>query len=165
MITIKEDKIFCVETDRTGYYMQVRGGLVENLHYGSKIHCAIEPLQEKMTVGYGTDVVYQKDETPLSLLHLCLELSPEGKGDYRKSALSLSEANGNCVVDFHFVSAKKEEGCPSFEELPSTKGCPDAQMLPTALGGEETLTLEFASAKGIKVFLYYTTYPDCDVIT
>ena len=52
-----EDELFCIETKNSGYYMAKRGGLVENLHYGGKLHVNAEVLSEKMAVGYGTDVV------------------------------------------------------------------------------------------------------------
>lgn len=148
-----EDELFCIETKNSGYYMAKRGGLVENLHYGGKLHVNAEVLSEKMAVGYGTDVVYRKEEEPLSLLHLSLELTPPGKGDFRQGALELELANGSRVCDFSFVSAK------------SQKGSLEAENLPGAYGGDETLTLEFASRQGIRVFLHYTAYEDCDVIT
>lgn len=36
MITVNGDW-FALETANTGYYLGVRGGLVENLHYGARV--------------------------------------------------------------------------------------------------------------------------------
>ncbi|MDD3402059.1 MAG: alpha-galactosidase [Hespellia sp.] len=148
-----EDNVIALETEHTGYYMYQRGALMENLHYGRKIHVDAEAMREKMDTGYGTDVVYDKEENPLSLLHLCLELSPQGKGDFRQGALELSNGNGSMVNDFRFLSAEKQEG-----SMPP-KG------MPGAYGGEETLLLHFENTYGVQATLYYTVYPDCDVIT
>lgn len=153
MITIG-DGCFALETRRTGYYLAVRDGLVENLHYGARIHADDpEPLREKMAVGYGGDVVYRAQSAPLSLEHLCLELSPLQKGDYRAQALSVVMPGGARTADFAFVCARKTAG-----DAP-----PDG--MPCAQGGAETLALDFAAPEGVTVTLYYTVYPECDVIT
>ena len=89
MITVNGDW-FALETANTGYYLGVRGGLVENLHYGARVRVENSvPLREKTDIGYGGDVVYRAESAPLSLEHLCLELSPLQKGDYRAQSLSL----------------------------------------------------------------------------
>ena len=81
MITVNGDW-FALETANTGYYLGVRGGLVENLHYGARVRVENSvPLREKTDIGYGGDVVYRAESAPLSLEHLCLELSPLQKGD------------------------------------------------------------------------------------
>ena len=88
MITVNGDW-FALETANTGYYLGVRGGLVENLHYGARVRVENSvPLREKTDIGYGGDVVYRAESAPLSLEHLCLELSPLQKGDYRAQSLS-----------------------------------------------------------------------------
>lgn len=151
MITVK-DGFFALETANTGYYMALRGTLCENLHYGAKIHADKAALCEKCGVTYGGDAIYKKESDPLSLDHLCLELSPLGKGDFRESALSLTMPDGSNVADFEFKAARRTKG-----------SCPPKGM-PGAHGGEETLALDFA-ANGVLVTIFYTVYPDCDVIT
>ena len=37
--------------------------------------------------------------------------------------------------------------------------------MPAARGGAETLALDFSTPEGVAVTLFYTVYPDCDVIT
>ena len=132
MITVK-DGFFALETANTGYYMALRGTLCENLHYGAKIHADKAALCEKCGVTYGGDAIYKKESDPLSLDHLCLELSPLGKGDFRESALSLTMPDGSNVADFEFKAARRTKG-----------SCPPKGM-PGAHGGEETLALDFAA--------------------
>ena len=50
MIAVNGDW-FALETAHTGYYLAVRGGLVENLHYGARIRVEnLAPLREKMEI-------------------------------------------------------------------------------------------------------------------
>ncbi len=152
MITL-HDGWFALETARTGCYLALRGGLCENLHYGARVRVEnLLPLTQKTDVGYGCDTLYKKELGAVSLEHLSLELSPLQKGDYRAQSLSLVLPNGARTADFAYVCAKKLTG-----------SVPPAGM-PGAFGGEETLALTFAAA-GVQATLYYTTYPDCDVIT
>ena len=76
MIRIEKEFI-AIETERTGYYLRRRGNLMEQLHYGAKLHVGREDaalLSERYGAGYGTDTVYEKGEDAVSLLHLRLEL-------------------------------------------------------------------------------------------
>ena len=101
----KENDVFCLETEQTGYYIAPRGPLMEQLHYGRKLcHPSAQVLRQPLAVAYGTDVIYAKDFDPaLSLLHLGLELSPTEKGDFRQSALSLTLENGSPVCDLRYT--------------------------------------------------------------
>ncbi len=152
MIAMTENR-FSLETAHTGYYLAVRGGLVENLHYGARVRVEnAEPLRQKMDVGYGTDVVYRQADGPLSLDHLCLELSPLQKGDFRAQSLSVLTPGGR-TVDFAFACARRLDGSVPPEGMPG------------AFGGAETLALDFTSPQGVSATLLYTVYPECDVIT
>ena len=152
MIAMTENR-FSLETAHTGYYLAVRGGLVENLHYGARVRVEnAEPLRQKMDVGYGTDVVYRQADKTLSLDHLCLELSPLQKGDFRAQSLSVLTPGGR-TVDFAFACARRLDGSVPPEGMPG------------AFGGAETLALDFTSPQGVSATLLYTVYPECDVIT
>lgn len=122
MITVNGDW-FALETANTGYYLGVRGGLVENLHYGARVRVENSvPLREKTDIGYGGDVVYRAESAPLSLEHLCLELSPLQKGDYRAQSLSLVMPGGARTADFSFVCARRLEGSVPPEGMPAAPG-------------------------------------------
>ena len=159
MITINENR-FALETAHTGYYLAVRDGLAENLHYGARVRIQNpEPLRQKTDIGYGSDVIRHPSDKTISLDHLCLELSPLQKGDYRTQSLSIlvydesAQRPGGYTVDLSFACARKLEG-----SVPP-------RGLPGAFGGAETLALEFTSPQRIGVTLYYIVYPECDVIT
>lgn len=144
MITVNGDW-FALETANTGYYLGVRGGLVENLHYGARVRVENSvPLREKTDIGYGGDVVYRAESAPLSLEHLCLELSPLQKGDYRAQSLSLVMPGGARTADFSFVCARRLEGSVPPEGMPAARG------------GAETLALDFSTpeGRGCHVVLY-----------
>ncbi len=148
-----EGACFSVETKNTGYYLYDNDGLIENLHYGKKIHADAEILKEQIGVAYGTDISYEKKRSEMSLLHLCLELSPTQKGDYRHSALEIELANGSRVCNFKFIDAQIIQGSVPINNLP------------TAYGASQTLRLNFKTQEGLQVALYYTPYYECDVIT
>lgn len=144
--------VFRLETEHTGYYIGLRDGLLENLHYGAKLHLAGDaPLREKLAAPYGTAVAPLAEKPGLSLEHLCLELSPLGKGDYRAPMLEVAMPGG--TADFRFAAARRLQG-----------SVPPAG-LPGALGGAETLALDLATPEGLLATLVYTVYPACDVIT
>lgn len=153
MIAI-QDGWFALETRHTDYYIAVRDGLVENLHYGAPVHMEnLLPVQQKSDIGYGGDTVYGEKTGALSLDHLSLELSPLQKGDTRVQGLSIVMPNGSHTADFAYRCARKLAG-----------SVPPAGM-PGGYGGEETLALMFATPENVCATLYYTVYPDCDVIT
>ncbi len=154
MIRIEKDYI-ALETAHTGYYIGLREGLSELLYYGEKLDMdeeAAAALREKCGTGYGTDITYRPDDS-LSLLHLALELSPAGKGDYRRTSLDMELGSGSRVWDLERKRAGLRNGSVSSEQLP------------TAYGGEQTLTLTYEATSSVRIVQYYTVYPDCDVIT
>lgn len=154
----QEKDVFCVETERTGYYIAPRGPLMEHLHYGKKLSCPkAEILRQPLTVAYGTDVIYDKDFDPaLSLLHLGLEISPTEKGDFRHSSLSLNLENGSPVCDFRYVGAQV------LSQPPKVSGLPVARQ--TESTSDHCLVLRFESTEGVNVELFYMTFDSCDVI-
>ena len=126
MITVNGDW-FALETANTGYYLGVRGGLVENLHYGARVRVENSvPLREKTDIGYGGDVVYRAESAPLSLEHLCLELSPLQKGDYRAQSLSLVMPGGARTADFSFVCARRLREVSRRRGMPAARASRDA---------------------------------------
>ncbi len=153
MVSI-HDGWFALETRHTGYYLAVREGLVENLHYGARVRIEnLLPIQQKSEIGCGGDTVYSEKTGALSLDHLALELSPLQKGDTRTPGLSIVMPGGGYTADFSYRCARKLTG-----------SVPPAGM-PGGYGGEETLALTFATPENVSATLYYTVYPDCDVIT
>ena len=145
-----DNGIFSLETEHCGYYMGLRGELMETLHFGGRLRALPEALAEKHAVGYGSAIPYTGSD---DLLHLCLELSPTGKGDYRRTGLELRLADGSDVVQFRYASHTVHQG-----SLPP-------EGLPGGHGAESTLELVFDSPQGITVRQFYGVYPDCDAFT
>ena len=94
-----ENGIFALEAEHSGYYMGLRGELVETLHFGGRLRPTAGALAEKHAVVYGSAIPYAGAD---DLLHLCLELSPTDKGDYRRTGLELRLADGSSVVNLYF---------------------------------------------------------------
>ena len=115
----EENGIFCLETEHLGYYMAPRGELMETLHFGGKLRGSVESLSEKAATVYGSAIPYSDND---DLLHLCLELSPTGRGDYRRTGLELRLADGSDVVQFRFVSHQVHEGSLPPAGMPGGKG-------------------------------------------
>ncbi len=145
-----ENNIFCLETEQLGYYMMPRGELMETLHFGSRLRPTAGSLPEKHAVTYGCAIPYTGTD---DLSHLCLELSPTGKGDFRRTGLELRLADGSDVVQLRFASHAVHEG-----SLPP-------EGMPGAHGASETLELVFDSPQGVTVRQFYGIYPDCDTFT
>ncbi len=146
----KENGVYCLETDHSGYYIQPRGTLMETVHFGGRIHPTAEALPERNSVGYGGGIPYAPGS---DLGHLCLELTPTGKGDFRRTGLELRLRDGSDVVQFRFAGEVLHEG-----SLPP-------EGMPGARNAAETLELVFDSPQGITVRQFYGIYPDCDCFT
>ena len=146
----EENGIFCLETEHLGYYMSQRGELMETLHFGGKLRASVESLSEKVATVYGSAIPYAGND---DLLHLCLELSPTGRGDFRRTGIGLRLADGSDVVQFRYVSHAVHEG-----------SLPPAGM-PGGKGAAQTVELVFDSPQGVAVRQFYGIYPDCDVFT
>ena len=116
-----ENGIFSLETDHLGHYMGIRGELMETLHFGSKLRPTADALAEKHATVYGSAIPYAGND---DLLHLCLEQSPTGKGDYRRTALQLRLGNGSDVVQLRFASHTIHEGSLPPEGLPALTAQP-----------------------------------------
>ena len=145
-----ENGIFSLETTHLGHYLGIRGELMETLHFGSRLRPTADALAEKHATVYGSAIPYAGND---DLLHLCLEQSPTGKGDYRRTALQLRLCDGSDVVQLRFASHTIHEG-----SLPP-------EGLPGAHGATETLELVFNSPQGITLHQFYGIYPDCDTFT
>lgn len=146
-----ENGVYCLETAHMGYYMQPRKNLLETVHFGGRIQPTQAALPERCGAGYGGHVSF--DSSSDSLGHLCLELTPTDKGDFRQTGLHLRLADGSDVVEFRFAGTETHSGPLPPEGMPGAKRA------------EETFEVIFDSPQGVTVRQYYGIFPDCDVIT
>lgn len=156
--SITYDKgLFHLRTEHSSYMFRVTPqGQLEHLHYGAPVRDAdAEALALKRTMPYGDSVLYSGGGAAYCLDVLPLEWSGAGRGDYRPSPVEFVTDSGSWTADFEYVGHT------------ITPGSTETRCgLPTAYGGDMTLAVLLRDeAAGAELRLYYTTYPDEDVIT
>lgn len=156
--SITYDKgLFHLRTEHSSYMFRVTPqGQLEHLHYGAPVRDAdAEALSLKRTMPYGDSVLYPGGGAAYCLDVLPLEWSGAGRGDYRPSPVEFVTDSGSWTADFEYVGHT------------ITPGSTETRCgLPTAYGGDMTLAVLLRDeAADAELRLYYTTYPDEDVIT
>lgn len=146
---------FFLETARTSYvFRALESGQLEHLWWGGRIargDAAAAALRRSCP--YGGSVMYRPGED-LCLDALPQEWSGEGRGDYRSPPLEAELPDGTYTTDFRYVSHEVTEG-----------NVPMACGLPQTCGGAETLAVLLRDGpSGAELTLYYTVYPQEDVI-
>lgn len=160
-----KDNVFILNTENTTYAFLVnKEGMVEHLHYGELIPIPegeeddmIRAMSEKISHNKGTSVNYKKDSLYFTE-DMLLEVSGLGKGDFREPFIETVYADGSRTNDFIFESAEVMEEVIYPDTLPSAVGTGQfkAEQLKIVLKEQN---------KPAKLELYYTVYPECDVIT
>lgn len=157
MITVSQNNVFHLSTDKTSYLFRVmKSGHLESLYYGRKIRntASFEHLFDKHLNGYANSVAYSPADNTLSLDHMCLEFSAYGKGDYRTPAVQIMHEDGNFTTDFKYKS------------YGITKLKPQLRGLPSSYGESETITVVLEDkVLGAEIHLLYTVFEECNVIT
>ncbi len=159
-ITFDEStKIFKLDTKTSTYAMTVfEQGYLVHLYYGAKLPDS--NLKHLMYRGWFDslspfapgveDPMFSADISPL-------EYPGNGAGDFRISALSVRNAAGNTVTDPRYVSHRIFKGKPALAGLPAAFARENEA---------ETLEIELADkTSGVSVFLLYTVFEDCGVMT
>ncbi len=158
MIDVR-DGLFRLSTANTAYWFRLSAfGHLEHLHYGAALADQDpEPLAVKRSVGLGSTVAYDRSDPAYCLDNLCLEWSGTGRGDYRHPPAELKLPGGDYASDFIYRSHRVVPGALPPDGLPGAYGDDSScQTLELTLGDE---------AARLTLLLYYTVYPDCDVIT
>ena len=149
---------FFIETAKTSYILRIdETGHAEHIYYGSRIgrdpeeaECINGPRDVK--IGDGT---YQDEDNQFYFpSNIMSEYAAPGRGDTREAAIIAEYGNGLITLDPVYSSHSIYKG----------KKCTEA---PVALSGEETETLELVltdTAEDIAIRLFYTVYPEEDVI-
>ena len=154
--------IFKLDTANSSYVIGICDyGHVVNLYYGSKIdgtqgliersfrpRCAsFSPLSAEHNDD-GDD--FSPDSAPL-------EYSCNGSGDFRISALSIKNADGNTVTDIRFTGHRIYPGKPPIDPLPSVYLNDSSEADTLEIYTEDKVT-------GMRVTLIYTVFNALDVI-
>lgn len=150
------DGVFRLSSKNTSYIFRLtRFGHLEHIYYGARLDKdePVDPLAFKCTAQVGSSVLYDESDETYCLDTLPLEWSSPGKGDYRHAPMECRMPDGSYVSDFVYES----------HELLS--GAAPAETLPCAHGEGETLRVTLLDAHSkVKLFLYYTLFPECDVL-
>ncbi len=148
--------LFHLRTAGTSYLFRVtEHGHLEHLHYGEAVSSwDAEALSLKRTSPYGSSVMYAAGDDAYCLDSMALEWSGEGRGDYRTPPYE-AESAGGATSDFRYVSHEIREGGPDWDG-----------GLPRAHGPAVTLSVLLRDeAAAAELTLYYSVFPDNDVIT
>ena len=158
-ITFDEGRgIFKLDTEKSTYAMMVgEGGFLIHLYYGARL--PDDDLRYLARRGWFDSLSPHPADVgdPLFSPDVCpMEYSANGAGDFRLSALSIRNGDGNTVTD------------PRYEGHRVIPGKPGLPGLPASFAGEgEAETLEIAMrdpATGARVFLLYTVFAGTDVM-
>ncbi|MEG1557741.1 MAG: alpha-galactosidase [Oscillospiraceae bacterium] len=153
-----ENGVFRLNTRSTSYWFRVtKFGHLEQLFYGERLEAEpTEPLTLKRTAMLGSSVMYDKSDDTYCLDVIPLEWSGVGKGDFRNTPAELKMPDGTFVTDFCYSSHKIVEGAVNMKTLPSAYA--DVSEC-------ETLEITLCEkANDVKLIMYYTVFPGCDVI-
>ena len=158
MITVS-NQVFTLETERTSYLFRATPpGHLEHIHYGERIPAdEIETLLTKRNIANGSSVAYSAEDDTYCLDDLPLEWSGVGCGDYRQTPLEVKLSDGTFRTDFLYDSYEIVKGCVAMSSLPSAYD--DSNTAQTLI-----VTL-FDQASQLKLVLYYTVFPEVDVIS
>jgi alpha-galactosidase len=152
-------KIFKLDTKTSTYAILVfEENYLVHLYYGKKIpdnnlksmmyrgqFDSLSPYNPKVS-----DLRFSPDINPL-------EYSCNGAGDFRISAFSVRNKDGNTVTDLRYVSHRIFGGKPALPGLPATFAKEDEA---------QTLEIETVDAvTGVKVFLLYTVFENYGAMT
>lgn len=155
----EKTKIFKLDTKASTYAFTIaEGGFPVHLYYGARLPDA--NLKHLMYRGwFDSHSPYSEGvEDPLFSVDVApMEYPTNGAGDFRISALSVRNADGNTVTDLRYVSHKITKGKPALSGLPATFAKEDEA---------ETLEIELIdSVTGVKAFLLYTVFENYSAMT
>ncbi len=158
MVTFNKDqKTFRLETPNSTYAITIaKKGYVAHTYYGPKIGPDdISYLTRQTEYGFSDSEIFREKHSLLDFLPQ--ELPTDGVGDYRQSALAITNSTGHNAVELKYVSHKIYNGTTTLPSLPS--------VFDTA--NDKSQTLEITTEDpilGIQVNLLYTVFDNIDAI-
>lgn len=147
---------FRIDTKNSTYCISIsKKGYIAHSYYGEKLG------DDDVTYLTRQDEYYMSDGEIFREKHTLLDFLPQemptdGLGDFRESALSVCNKNGNNGIELKYKSYKITNGTKKLPELPSVFGTE-----------ENSQTLEIITEDkilGVEVVLIYTVFSDCDAI-
>lgn len=157
MITFnKEFKTFRIDTPNSTYCITIsEKGYLAHSYYGSKIgNDNISYLTRQMEYGFSSSEVFREKHSLLDFLPQ--ELPTDGVGDFRESALSIYNNNGNNGVELKYKDYKISEGTQTIPGLPAVFDRNSKSQVLEIITTDEVL--------GIEVSLMYTVFEELDAV-
>lgn len=159
-VIIRKDNIFILNTKNTTYAFKVMDscGYLENLYYGRKINIdSTDGIETQREFAAGNSVLYEEGMDNFTLEDVSLEYSTLGKGDIREPMIEIRNSDGSNTLDFKFKSANILDSKYMIKDMPSAI---DED------GNAKTLEITCKDEdNNIVLKLYYSVFPECDVIT
>ncbi len=163
MIDIKQNSIFHLATRNTSYvFALMPSGITEHIYYGRRLRdpaFSLSAMREKHLIAPTLSTISDRNEQT-SLDDTLLEISTEGRGDYRTPSIAVSYGEkGERTLSLSLRSYRIARGIVRFR----------TQSMPQALASEdeaETLEVTYKDDNSdIRVTTYYTVFAAADTIT
>ncbi len=155
-----EKRIFKLDTATSSYIFEIyEQNYICHLYYGKKIpDYNVTSFKYKGSFPSFSPNNFNVDDWMFSPDIAAMEYPGEGTGDFRVSAFSVRNADGNNSTDIRYVSHKIYSGKPAIEGLPAlyVENEEDAQTL-------ELLTED--AVTGVQAVLYYTVFEKLGAMT
>ena len=150
----QNNKTFRLETKNSLYAITIgKKGHIAHTYYGAKSgNDDISYLTRQMEYGFSNSEIYREK---LSLLDfLPQEMPTDGIGDFRESALAVTDNEGHNGIEIVYKDYKIHQGTIKLDGMPGVFG-DDGETL-------EIITED--KVLNIQVSLFYTIFPDIDAI-
>lgn len=151
----EKENIFHIQTKNTSYIFCVADfGMLEHLYYGKKIEDDnIKYISNRQI--YSFNAHESRDSRAFSTATVGLEVSPFNSGDFRNPSLVYHCGKDVDCNRLRYRSHKIYQGRTPIEGLPYSRQNPQTETLEILLSDDENK---------VQLTLYYTVYPDVDVI-
>ena len=150
----ESSRVFTLETVNTAYIMRVDfDKYLTHVFYGDKKDAA-GPYAEPYMLSFSP--YHVEGDGRYCIDSVMSEFPQFGSGDLRSSAIKVRNENGDSVTLFTYKSYRIFEGRRDIPALPFASASDKAETL--------EITLE-DKVSGCELKLYYTVYPDEDVIS
>lgn len=152
----KTQQTFMLETPNSSYRICItKKGYVSHAYYGAKIdNDDISYLTRQFEYGFSNSEIFREKHSLLDFLPM--EYPFDGVGDFRKSAIAITNQNGNNAVELKYKDYKIIEGTVQLEGLPCVFGDKTSCQTLQIITEDEVL--------GLEVILFYTIFDDNDAI-
>ena len=152
----KTQKLFRLETPNSSYRICItQKGYVSHAYYGAKIGSDdISYLTRQFEYGFSNSDIFREKHSLLDFLPM--EYPFDGVGDFRKSAIAITNQNGNNAVELKYKDYKIIDGTVQLDGLPCVFGEKSSCQTLEIFTEDEVL--------GLEVILFYTVFEDNDAI-